>query len=411
MFALSRRWTGVVVVATAAKLVLILMSPPKERWGDFYDWVNLAQKVVVGVNAGHFPSLATMGAYLGLSWLIAPLFWFWTVLPVQHPSLTEIAANPSVSYSLLLVMKLPILVFDLATGLMLVKLVQQNNAPGLGRRAFLSWYLNPYNWIWLYWYSTYDIIPTALVVLAVLLALRGRWLTSGFCLSFAFLLRLYPILLFPFFLFFAGKLNRRTVLRVAGSFVTPILFALVGISMAAGSSSVMTATLIGTPLRQGWLLLFYGVPITDSSIILTPFLLLAQLYLILLWTNKSFSLMHGTLASLLLIFAGSYHHGYHFLWASPFLSANYDLDHDTLPMYVLLYVCAFLSPITYEGGVIPVLDPYYYPMLIVVEALSAGAAIACKLFYVLQLNIKAIGFNALSRYLANARTKMPKYGC
>ena len=389
-FPLSRKWIAVVILATGIKLGLILMSPAATGWGDFYNWVLNAQKVILLVNGGHVSLLLRMGAYLGLSVLISPLFWLWTLLPVQHLAVTQIAAHPSLSYSFLLVLKLPLLAFDLATGLLVKKLVQIHNPTLSGNNAFLAWYLNPYNWVWLYWYSTYDIIPTAIVTLSVLVALKGRWLRSGLCLSIAFLLRLFPIFIFPFFLVFANKASRRSVLRVAAGFGIPIVLVLIGISIASGSIVNVTELIATTALRQSWLLDFYGFSVTDSSISLTPFLLLVQLYLVLMWANKDYSLMHGTLASLLATFVASYHHGYHFLWTTPFLTSYADIDRTTIQLYALTYFCAFLSPITYEGGVIAVLDPYYHPLWALGLAITAGAFVACKAFYLLRINFIGI---------------------
>jgi hypothetical protein len=391
MFFLSRRWTVVVTLATVVKIVLIILTPPVGEWGDFYNWVLNSQQVLLVVSSGHLASLWGMGAYLGLSVLVSPLLWLWSALPTQHIALGDIAAHPSLSHSFLLVMKLPILALDITTGLLVRKLVHIHDHTLTGTRAFLAWYLNPYTWVWLYWYSTYDIIPTAIVTLSVLVAMKGRWFQSGICLSVACLLRLFPALIFPFFLVFANRTGRQSVLRVVLGFIAPLIAALMALSVATGSTPFgLLSESLGIPLRQPWLLDFYGFSITDSSISLTPFFLLVQLYLVLVWKNKRYSLMHGTLVSLLAVFVGAYHHGYHFLWASPFLTSHLDLDRATTPLYVLTYILAFFSPISYEGGVIVIFDPHLYPLLALGLTITGGAFVACKAFYLLRINTKAI---------------------
>jgi len=123
------------------------------------------------------------------------------------------------------------------------------------------------------------------------------------------------------------------------------------------------------------------------------------------------------LVSLLLILVGSYHHGYHFLWVSPFLSAYSDLDRKSMPLFVLTYVVAFFSPITYEGGVLPVFNSYYRDSLLALgEAITAGAFVACKLAYVVLVNGKAIWrrhFGSLPNISHNTTkpvgTSLPKF--
>jgi hypothetical protein len=350
--------------------------------------------VSTNIQHGNIGIIASEGVYSGLMTFIAPFYWLWTILPVEHPPFYTMLASRDVflgpPMSFLFALKLPIFLFDLLTGILVAKLVQAQSS-NAGAKGFLAWYLNPYNWVWLYWYSTYDIIPTAIVTLAILLAIKGRWLQCGLCLSFAGLLRLYPFLIFPFFLLYASRVSRRSILKFAAGFLAPVVSALLVMVVMIGSLNSLIMILLNTPLRQDWVLVFYGFPISNASISLTPFLLGVQLYLIMIWNRNGSSMTNVALVSILLIFVGSYHHGYHFLWVSPFLSAYSDLDRKSMPLFVLTYFVAFFSPITYEGGVLPVFNSYYRDSLLALgEAITSGAFVACKLAYVVLVNGKAI---------------------
>jgi hypothetical protein len=225
----------------------------------------------------------------------------------------------------------------------------------------------------------------------VLLAIKGHWLQCGLCLSFAGLLRLYPFLIFPFFFLYACRVSRRSILKFVAGFLGPIVLGAVVMVILIGSLNSVITILFKTPLQQGWVLTFYGFPFSDALISLTPFLLGVQLYLLLFWRKNSASMINVALVSLLLIFVGSYHHGYHFLWVSPFLSAYADLDRKSMPLFAVTYFVAFFSPITYEGGVLPVFNSYYQDTLLALwEAIISGAFVACKLAYLVLVNWKAM---------------------
>jgi hypothetical protein len=93
----------------------------------------------------------------------------------------------------LLVVKTPIILFELATGLLVRKLVVEKfGRPELGTRAFALYFLNPYvMWIGSIW-GMFDAIPTFFGLLGILWLLEQRDLRSGLAFGVAVSLKYFP---------------------------------------------------------------------------------------------------------------------------------------------------------------------------------------------------------------------------
>lgn len=198
---LSRRFLSLIIITTALKVALILWTPYS---GDFSNWVRGAGYSFLLFSKAQLP---TPNAYAGLEAILAPFYWLWTVLPIPHPALNEMVGQYSTAeLALVFVMKIPALAFDLFAGFLLYELVRDRT--GVERKgwiAFLVWYLNPYNIYWMYYYGGFDVIPTAILLLAVVYGNGGKWIQSGLCASLAAILRLFPFALFPFFVVYVGQ--------------------------------------------------------------------------------------------------------------------------------------------------------------------------------------------------------------
>jgi hypothetical protein len=356
MLGFSRKLVVFVIIVCAFKVSGTIFVPfyTHVYWGDdFYNWVSGAHFVLVGLNEGRLPSLVTTGAYTGLMLLLAPFFWLWTVLPISHPSLAEMAAAPSTGeYLLVLIMKIPIIACDLFAGFLTALLVQRaTHSERAARNAFLLWYLNPFNVYWMYYFGGFDVVPTTVVLLAALFGSSKQWYRSGFCMAVAGLLRLFPFLMLPFFLVFAYRDKPQSATKLLFSFLAPVFFALLSEVSSLGSFDRMLASVVNVPLSENWLLAYYGYSITPGLFRLTAFLLAVQLYL--MWrywrSDVGRSLVHFSIVPLLVLSATSYAMPYHFIWVSPFLTAYYMMEKDRLQLFVLtflfgsLFVAAFTS--------------------------------------------------------------------
>jgi hypothetical protein len=100
---------------------------------------------------------------------------------------------------LLLTLKLPLIIGDVATGFLLFKLVKGYSGFGAARKAFVFWIFNPF----VIWTSAvhgaFDILPAMFTLLALVFLVRSKHLQSGMSMSIAILYKLYPIYLLPLY--------------------------------------------------------------------------------------------------------------------------------------------------------------------------------------------------------------------
>jgi hypothetical protein len=261
---------------------LVPFYSPRPWGGDFFNWVSGAQSVFITISAGNLPTIASTGAYTGLEVVLAPFFWLWTIAPISHPTLAEMAAAPSSSeYLLVLIMKIPIILSDLLAGIVTSLLVQRaTRSDRAAQKAFFAWYLNPFTSFWMYYFGGFDVVPTFVLLMAVLFGNKKQWFRGGFCLAVASLLRLFPFLLFPFFLIYSSREGSRSCLKLLSSFLVPVVVVLLSQLYVTESVRTLVWTIVEVPLRQFWLLNYLGFSITAGLFLLPPFLLLVQLYLV-----------------------------------------------------------------------------------------------------------------------------------
>lgn len=384
---IRRRWIGLIVFAFLLKLSVVFLTPLVAN-SDFLTWVSYQGSVYVGLSNGNFNPEA-LNVYTGISLALSPFYGLWTLLPIKHPELVEMIGAHSVeATSLIVIMKAPILLFDLVAGILIFRLVRLiNGSVQQAELAFLVWYLNPYNAYWTVFFGGYDLIPTVLLIAAVMFGIQKRWVLTGVLLSFAGILRLFPFLLIPFFLLYSFKDNIRSSLKLLASFLAPAVVAFLALGYAAGSYSALWATLVSEPGPS--LLKYYGVSVTSDLFKLAPFLFIVQLYLVRrFWSNTEYSLLHVTTASLLVLFTAAIGYGgatvgtaYHLIWLSPFLSAYFSVSHGARWLFILLFVTASLYPVLPE-------TLYRPPVLPLFEPLFAGWLYGCKAAYLVQLNLE-----------------------
>ena len=394
MFGLSRKWMIIVLTVWALKLMLVPLPP---LYSDFLNWITGSQQVFNLLSNGKLPSIGAFGDYLGLEMFLTPFYWLWTLLPIQHGTLAEIAAQPSLArYSLMYVMKIPIIVCDFLTGLFVFNLAGRLN-PSRASKAFLSWHLNPFNWYWLYWFTTMDVIPAVIVLLAIQYSMKRKWSCCGLCLSLAAILRLYPIFLLPFFAVYAlwveARPATRALVHFASAFVMPIILGMVLQGFVIGSFAALLNALLRFPITQPELPNFLGFRLA-TFFTLTPFLLVSQLYVSFSRWRKNTALVLLVLAPLLVFFASGIGVGLHLIWASPLLSIYYAFDNDLL-LFSLTFLSAFLSPITTS----PLFTHYFgwdltyqgnQPIIDLLGPCMSGIHYGAKMTYLLKLNLSRL---------------------
>lgn len=99
----------------------------------------------------------------------------------------------------LLAVKLPLIIADVVTGLLLYKLARGFSSFSISRKAYMFWLFNPL----VIWTSAvhgaFDVVPAMFTVLALVFVLRSKYLQTGMSLSIAILYKLYPVYLLPLY--------------------------------------------------------------------------------------------------------------------------------------------------------------------------------------------------------------------
>jgi len=378
MFRKWSKWQLILTLAIIAKLLVMVLVTP---WGDLINWSAGASNVLGYLSVGRYPPISVTGVYGPLQVVLAPFFWIWTKLPIDHPPLASLPlTNSTPAFSLSILMKLPSFLADMATGGLVYKLVRQmTNSERKSQIALLSWYCNPFNIYWIEAFGAMDAIPTSILLLAIVLGLNRKWFSCGVCVAIASILRIFPLFVFPFLFVQAKARSWREYIRLLSGFLLPLVSAIAAMYMSrAGTLSIVTSL----PQGESWLLDFLGVNI-NQYVKLMPFLLMVQFLITIYYWRRS-TLVQGATVALLTLLVGALPYGgygYHFLWVSPLLSASVSLSFDELWVFIFTFVTASLYP---PMIFIPL------PLLSALEPLFAGAFFAAKAIYLAKINLENI---------------------
>ena len=380
MFRKPSKWQAILTLAIIAKLLVMVLVTP---WGDLINWSAGASNVLGYLSVGRYPPIAVTGVYGPLQVILAPFFWLWTKLPINHPPLSSLPlyyVHSTPAFSLSILMKLPSFLADIATGGLVYKLVKQmTNSEKKSQIALLSWYCNPFNIYWIEAFGAMDVIPTFILLLAIVLGMNRRWFSCGFCVAVASILRIFPLFVFPFLFVQAKAKSWRGYVLLLSGFLLPLICAIIAMYMSgAGTLSIVA----GLPQGESWLLDFLGVNLNEY-VKLTPFLLVVQFFITIYYWRRG-TLVHVATVALLTLLVGALPYGgygYHFLWVSPLLSASVSLSFDELWVFIFTFVTASLYP---PMIFIPL------PSLSALEPLFAGAFFAAKATYLAKINAENI---------------------
>lgn len=204
------------------------------------------------------------------------------------------------------ILKIPYLLADLLIGLLLIKLLEEK----FREKALLIWFFNPLTLYIIYGLSNFDVIPTALTLLAVFYFRKKNYFVSGLSLGLGIAMKLFPLLFLPFFLLPLLRLRMYRpaflfMVGAAGIFLLSVSWlwqSFLGISQSGLITKVLELK-ISLPLVSAVpvFYLFYGL------------LLLAVL------KKDAARMEFFLLAVTLLIPAVSRFHPQWLLWALPFL--------------------------------------------------------------------------------------------
>lgn len=118
----------------------------------------------------------------------------------------------------MLILKIPYIFFDLGIGFILLKIYN--------RKILSFWLFNPLSLYLIYVLSNFDIIPVFFSVLALYFLKKSRFTLTYIFLGIAFALKIYPLLFFPFFIFYY-RLNIKKIIQNTFIFLLPAIISII----------------------------------------------------------------------------------------------------------------------------------------------------------------------------------------
>ncbi len=253
------------------------------------------------------------------------LFWPGLDKVWVHPFSYEDSAIPFLStpgfHLLLVLLKLPYLLFDLGCIALLARLVA-GRARATAAVAF--WALNPVLLFSVYLYGRYETIPLFFILWSLLLAQRQRPAWAALVLSLSVATRLYTVLLMPFYLLLLAD-GWKGRFRLLGIMLLP-LAAILGVqalrAVSGRSFLVHSEVLSFLSMPHRGFLFAAKIPILQmDSIQLWPFLMALLALAAHFCGQRGYpALWRFGLAAHLLLFSVVLFHPQWFAWTIPFLA-------------------------------------------------------------------------------------------
>jgi hypothetical protein len=165
---------------------------------DWHNWYNLA--IYVYYNPGYLRGIYTLPPYI-----LAGSYALWASLPITHLDPNSLVWNPYFRLTLnqiifVFFLKLPALIADTVIALLICKLLESaHTSKNTVRFAVGAWLLNPLTMI-MSNYNSVDPIPAMLVLVSAYLIEKDRYGWASISLTLSALMRLLPLIVFPFIL-------------------------------------------------------------------------------------------------------------------------------------------------------------------------------------------------------------------
>lgn len=194
------------VLGLAVRLVLA----PFTSWtGDMWFYYRSVLDILAGTNPYHSmyytypPAWAWTYALpmLGLGAFVPPAglaTFVPSMVPVASRSLLVVPFVTSPAFNL--VLKLPLILADLATGLLIYRLVAGLQGLPTAKRAFAMWFLNPLVILVGAVNGQFDVLPSLFLLLGVYFLVRREPAYAGIALSISVFYKIFAIYLLPAYL-------------------------------------------------------------------------------------------------------------------------------------------------------------------------------------------------------------------
>ncbi len=255
---------------------------------------------------------------------------------------SSMVKNPFI-FKYLIILKLPYLILDILIAYLLMKFFEETSneqsLPLRGKKAWTLWLFNPFTIILIYVFGNIDIIPTALTLISLLAAKKGKLAYAAAILGVAAGFKLYPLLLLPFLILKGKDLKERLVLLG----IPTAIFSLIFIPFLS-KEFVDSALISGLSTR-----LFYpGLPIGFNETIIVGLVAITGLFFWAYTQDQKVNLLKYWICLLLLIFSFAHFHIAWLVWIAPFLAIL--LVQKPKLKWAILFIAllAFAIPFLYE---------------------------------------------------------------
>lgn len=224
-------------------------------------------------------------------------------------------------------LKVPYLIFDILSGLLLYKLVDSRKALVI----FAIWIFNPISIYSTYMMGQFDIIPTFFTILSVYLAAKEKLKLASLALGFGIAFKLYPVFLIIPLVFLAKGFWTRIKLVILS-----LLPYMVSILPYLPSGSFRQTALFANQSSKS-LYASIGVSGGEAILLFPFFLIFFYLYIASKGVNKE-SLWKIYLIPLLLFFTFTHYHPQWLIWVTPFLILDLGINKfkNLLPILIIV---------------------------------------------------------------------------
>lgn len=338
----TRKTLFLIILALTIKGFLALITPRS------FDFINIAY--MGSFKAFKLPSLTP---YFFTALLMNLPFRVWLLMPIPHPSVYnflryDFFSATTEAFLYVGLMKLPMLIFDGLTGLIIYKIVKIYTLKKEALTAVWLWFFNPYLTIAIEMDGTIDIVSVFFTSTSIYFFIKEKFSLSGVLLAVGSIARFWPLTLTPFYLIvLICRKTWKNLIAFALSFLITILVFITHIALINGLKVFQDLydMLISYAAEHEfkWFLGFNISGLNKVTINIVSLFYILQAFLTLkFWRKNLKTILECAFLVLLVFTAFAYWNRYYTIWVTPLLIIDYALNnvakHEKKLNYKVLFI-------------------------------------------------------------------------
>lgn len=287
------------------------------------------------------PHESIQAIMLWISSFITPIqdFFLWSGKTSVSNSYWLYSLDNSSIFSMVFLMKIPYLLFDIAICIVFLHIFRKEVDTGV--RVFIFWILNPIVVFTVYIFGRFEVIPIFFLLLCIYYIKEHNHFFGGLSFGIAIISKYYALLLLPLLLIIFFDSWKDRIKYLVYTSIPVLAFNIIARISSGHSPSVDFAHsyFIDYVLGMNFVLGDSG-QILYIFIIAYAFLLLFVYYTKFI-NNRCIALASFSLITFLLFYSTSKFHPQYFIWFIPFLAIYYGYYHDReiIELHCLQVVC------------------------------------------------------------------------